>query len=238
MSAATPPLTRCAGAARTFSAGRSAVVALHGATCEVNAGDRIAIIGPSGSGKSTLLHLLAGLDSPTTGSVSWPALGDRSLLRPGPVAVVFQTPSLLPPLDVIENVALPVLLTGAARSAAEEAAHHALARLGLDGLAAKLPEELSGGQAQRVAVARALAGVPRLILADEPTGQLDHVAGTQVVDVLLEVAMLTGAALVISTHDPQIARRLRRHWQMVDGRLLVDGPRPIRDPRTVSACSA
>jgi putative ABC transport system ATP-binding protein/lipoprotein-releasing system ATP-binding protein len=204
----------------------------------VNAGDRVAIVGPSGSGKSTLLHLLAGLDNPTTGSVSWPALGNRSLLRPGPVAVVFQAPSLLPPLDVIENVALPVLLAGADRTTAEEAAHHALARLGLDALAAKLPEELSGGQAQRVAVARALAGAPRLILADEPTGQLDHVAGTQVIAVLLEVAMLTGAALVISTHDPQIARRLRRHWQMVDGRLLVDGPRPIRARRSERACSA
>jgi putative ABC transport system ATP-binding protein len=232
------PLVRCSGAARTFGSGRSAVVALHGATCDVNPGDRIAIVGPSGSGKSTLLHLLAGLDTPTTGAVTWPALGDRSLLRPGPVAVVFQTPSLLPPLDVIENVALPVLLAGADRSKAEEAAHHALARLGLDALAPKLPEELSGGQAQRVAVARALAGAPRLLLADEPTGQLDHIAGTQVIDVLLEAAMLTGAALVISTHDPQIARRLRRHWQMVDGRLLVDGPRPIRDRRTVRACSA
>jgi ABC-type lipoprotein export system ATPase subunit len=232
------PLVRCSGAARTFGSGRSAVVALHGATCDVFAGDHIAIVGPSGSGKSTLLHLLAGLDMPTTGSVTWPALGGRSLLRPGPVAVVFQAPSLLPPLDVIENVALPLLLAGVDRRTAEEAAHHALTRLGLDALAARLPEELSGGQAQRVAVARALAGAPRLILADEPTGQLDHVAGTEVIDVLLEVAMLTGAALLISTHDPQIARRLRRHWQMVDGRLLLDDPEAARDRRSEQPCSA
>src|ERR1700730_4103899 len=104
------PLVRCVAVARTYGAGRSAVVALHGATCRVAAGDGIALVGPSGSGKSTLLHLMAGLDTPTAGELSWPALGDRSQIRPGPVGIVFQGPSLLPALDVIENVALPLLL--------------------------------------------------------------------------------------------------------------------------------
>src|SRR6185295_10923951 len=113
------PLVECVGAARTFGSGRSAVVALHGATCEIRTADRVAIVGPSGSGKSTLLHLLAGLDEVTTGSISWPAIGDRASLRPGSVAVVFQSPSLLAPLDVLENVAFPALLGGAARERAE-----------------------------------------------------------------------------------------------------------------------
>src|SRR4051794_41429814 len=106
------PLVRCTGAARAYGTGATATVALQPTDCTVWPGARIAIVGPSGSGKSTLLHLLAGLDDPTLGSVEWPALGDRGALRPGPVAVVFQGPSLLPPLTVEENVALPLLLAG------------------------------------------------------------------------------------------------------------------------------
>jgi putative ABC transport system ATP-binding protein len=215
------PLVLCVDAARTYGRGPNAVVAVHGATCAVGAGDRIALMGPSGSGKTTLLHLMAGLDEPTVGTVSWPALGPRNALTPGPLAIVFQAPSLLPPLDVLENVALPLLLQGRDRGEATAAARQALDRLGLAGLAAKLPEELSGGQAQRVAVARVLAGRPRLILADEPTGQLDHQTGTQVVDELIASARELGAALVINTHDPAIAERFPQRWEMADGRLLV-----------------
>jgi len=185
-----------------------------------------------------LLHLLAGLDTPTAGTISWPALGARNELRPGPVGIVFQGPSLLPPLDVTENVALPLLLAGVDRDAATAGARDALARLGLDDLGAKLPEELSGGQAQRVAVARVLAGAPRLILADEPTGQLDHVAGAQVIDVLIEAATALGAALVISTHDAELAARMAERWQMSDGRLHVNAATPRRDPMKETPCSA
>jgi len=215
------PLVRCVGLGRTFGSGRGAVVALHDVTCDVAAAEQLALVGPSGSGKSTLLHLLAGLDAPTAGTISWPALGAREALRPGPVGVVFQGPSLLPPLDVTENVALPLLLAGVDRKAATAGARTALAQLGLDDLGAKLPEELSGGQAQRVAVARVLAGAPRLILADEPTGQLDHVAGAQVIDVLIEAATALGAALVVSTHDEELAARMAERWQLSDGRLQV-----------------
>jgi ABC-type lipoprotein export system ATPase subunit len=215
-------LVRCEGLARTFGTGAAAVVALHGATCEIRAGQRIALTGPSGSGKSTLLHLLAGLDQPTTGTITWPALGGRDGLRPGPVAVVFQGPSLLPPLDVIENVALPLVLAGWTDRDAQQRSRHALDLVGVGDLAAKLPEELSGGQAQRVAVARALAGKPRLILADEPTGQLDHANGAVVVDALLAAATEIDAALVLNTHDPLVADRLPEHWHMADGRLTFD----------------
>jgi ABC-type lipoprotein export system ATPase subunit len=223
-------LVRCDGVARTFGAGERAVVAVHGVDCAVLAGERIAVTGPSGSGKSTLVHLLAGLDVPTHGSVSWPALGSREGLRPGRVAVVFQGPSLLAPLDVAENVALPQLLVGVEEGEALAGARRALARLGLAELATRLPEELSGGQAQRVAVARVLAGRPRLILADEPTGQLDHATGTAVVKALLEAAGLLGAALVLTTHDPAVAGLLPVRWTMADGRL--------RQGRAVASCSA
>ena len=216
------PLVRCTGVARTYGSGRSAVVAVYGATCDVFAGDRIAIVGPSGSGKTTLLHVLAGLDRPSAGTIEWPALGGAEQLRPWPVSLVFQGPSLLPPLDVLENVALPVLLTGADRTTATTVARDALAKLGLDDLASKLPEELSGGQAQRVGVARALATSPLLILADEPTGQLDHANAADVIDALVDASSATGAACIVSTHDHELAARLPRRWEMSDGTLRTD----------------
>jgi ABC-type lipoprotein export system ATPase subunit len=214
-----PPLVLCAGAARTYGQGPRAVVALQPTTCEVPPAARIALVGPSGSGKSTLLHLMAGLDDPTLGAVSWPGIGTRADLRPGRVAMVFQGPSLLPPLTVAENVALPLVLGGVDHREAARRAAVALDLLGLGELGDKLPEEVSGGQSQRVAVARALAGDPVLILADEPTGQLDHVTGAEVVEVLLAAAGHSGAALVVSTHDPAVADRLDERWEMSDGRL-------------------
>jgi putative ABC transport system ATP-binding protein/lipoprotein-releasing system ATP-binding protein len=207
------PLVRCAGAARTYGEGRTATVGLQPTDFEIAPGARIALVGPSGSGKSTLLHLIAGLDEPTRGSVTWPGLDGE---RP---AVVFQGPSLLPPLTVAENVALPLILAGATDAEGRERAHAALAGLGLDELADKLPEEISGGQSQRVAIARALAGGPRLLLADEPTGQLDHVTGAAVVDALLEVAERADAGLVVATHDPAVAERIGKRLEMHSGRL-------------------
>jgi putative ABC transport system ATP-binding protein/lipoprotein-releasing system ATP-binding protein len=218
------PLALCDAAARTYGSGPTATVALQPTTCAVYPGDRIAIVGQSGSGKSTLLHLLAGLDTPTAGSVSWPAIGDRDDLRPGPVAVIFQGPSLLPPLTVEENVSLPLILDGERNDRAHERARAALDQLSLTELAAKLPEEISGGQAQRVAVARALAGDPVLILADEPTGQLDRANGIGVVEALLAAAERTGAALLVATHDPTIAQRLDQRWLIRDGQLSLKDP--------------
>ncbi|MEY2441588.1 MAG: putative transport system ATP-binding protein [bacterium] len=212
-------LVRCIEAGRTYGSGRTATVALESATCEVERGARVALIGPSGSGKSTLLHLMAGLDEPTKGRVEWPAIGTLDQLRPGPVAVIFQGPSLLPPLTVEENVALPLLLAGQTEQAAHDDARRSLDLLGLLDLAEKLPEEVSGGQAQRVAIARALVGNPGLIVADEPTGQLDRASAESVVEVLLAAAEHSGAGLVLATHDPAIAEHMDERWTMRDGRL-------------------
>jgi putative ABC transport system ATP-binding protein len=220
------PVFRCEGLSRTYGSGRSTVVAVHGAECEVPPGARIALIGPSGSGKSTLLHLMAGLEQPTAGTRSWPGLGGDPSVTPWLVGVVFQAPSLLLPLDVVENVELPLLLAGIPQQQARERALAALGDLGLGDLAPKLPEELSGGQAQRVAVARVLAGRPRLILADEPTGQLDHDTGAHVLEVMLHAADRLGAAVLVSTHDPAVADLLDTQWRAADGRVSTNERAP------------
>jgi putative ABC transport system ATP-binding protein len=215
------PLAVADVVARTFGSGPSAVVAVHGVSCRVEPGARIAVMGPSGSGKSTLLLMLAGLDQPTAGTVSWPGLGGPPpSLRAGTVGVVFQRPSLLPELDATENVALPLLLAGADQADATVSAWAALDRLGLGPLARLLPEELSGGQAQRVGMARALAGRPTLVVADEPTGQLDHVTAAAVLDALDQAAEAAGAAVLISTHDPVVAARFDERWTMADGTIV------------------
>jgi putative ABC transport system ATP-binding protein/lipoprotein-releasing system ATP-binding protein len=226
MSVATDVLALCEGVDRTYGRGAAATVALAPTDCAVHEGDRIALVGPSGSGKSTLLHLLAGLDTPSHGQVTWPAIGAREELQPGRVAVIFQGPSLLPALTVLENVGLPLVLDGARDRDARTEARDALNRLDLGELADKLPEEISGGQAQRVAAARALAGRPILILADEPTGQLDRVSGASVIDVLLEAAQHSGAALVVATHDGAVAKRFATRWEMHSGEL-TGSPRDV-----------
>jgi ABC-type lipoprotein export system ATPase subunit len=210
---------RCTNLTRTHGSGSGAVTAVRDVSCTLRPGVQIALIGPSGSGKSTLLHLLAGLDTPTSGTIAWPGLGGSPASRPGLVGMVFQGPSLLPPLDVTENVALPLLLAGCDEAQARKRAQEALHDVGLDELAARLPEELSGGQAQRVAVARALAVRPRLILADEPTGQLDTAHAAEVAGLLLAAATQLGAGLVIATHDMTIADQLPNRWQMAEGTL-------------------
>ncbi len=208
-------LVRAKGLTKAFGA----VTAIAEATFEVAAGDQIALVGPSGSGKSTLLHLIAAIDRPTEGQIEWPALGGQRDLRPGPVAIAFQGPSLLPPLTVAENIGLPVLLAGGTEAEAAAAAEPLIERLGLSDIAAKLPEEISGGQAQRAGLARALAGQPRLILADEPTGQLDSTTADGLMTVLVEQVRATQAALIVATHDTAVAGRLPLRWQLIDRRM-------------------
>jgi ABC-type lipoprotein export system ATPase subunit len=208
-------LVRAEGLTRTFP-GEAGV---HDVTFEIHRGQLVALVGPSGSGKSTLLHLIAALDRPTGGSIEWPALGPAESLRPGRVGIAFQGPSLLDPLTVAENVALPMLLAGTAGPDADQQAHDLLGRFELEDTAAKLPEELSGGQGQRAALARALAGRPALVLADEPTGQQDTDGARRVVDALLAWLEESGAALVLATHDPAVAGRLPERWLIEDGRL-------------------
>ena len=195
------------------------MAALRDVSCCVEPEDRIAISGRSGSGKSTLAHLLAGLDQPTAGLVSWPALGSRHQLRPVRIGVVFQSPSLLSELTVSENVALPLALAGTAPSEARRRALEALTALDLANLAEQLPDELSGGQAQRVAVARVLASRPSLVIADEPTGQLDHTTAERMLEVLETTCEALGAALVLTSHDESITARYPRRWRIVDGAL-------------------
>ena len=215
----TDVLAEAVDAGRVFGANGSKVVALQHATCRIERGDRIALVGPSGSGKSTLLHLLAALDEPTSGTVTWPALGERDTLRPSKISFVFQTESLLAPLTVLENIEVPRLLAGSKADEARNDATEILGALDLAALADKLPEEISGGQAQRAAVARSLITRPALILADEPTGQLDHDTAKHLLDLLLRRLRGTDVALVIATHDPVVAARMKTQWTMSHGVL-------------------
>jgi ABC-type lipoprotein export system ATPase subunit len=212
------PLVEGIAIARRFRQGDTELEALKPATFTVRPGDRIAIVGPSGSGKSTLLHLMGGLDTPSGGEIRWPALGPRGMLRPQHIGIVFQALSLIPTLNAIENVELVLrLIEGIPRR--RETALQALASVGLAAIADKLPDELSGGQAQRVGIARAIALRPRLILADEPTGQLDQSTAQQAIDALLHAIDGTDTALVVSTHDPAVACRLQIIWRINHGQL-------------------
>ena len=215
-------LVRGIGLRRTFSTEEETVVALDDASFEVMSGERIALVGPSGSGKSTLLHLIAGLDEPTDGQIEWPVLGSRETLRPGSVTMAFQGPSLLPPLTVLENVVLPLLLEGAEEPMATRAAQSMLERFDLGEVASKLPEEISGGQSQRAGIARALVGSPKLVLADEPTGNLDPENARQVLSLFQAQAKEHGAAAILATHSERAAAACDRRY-----RLTAEGIRAV-----------
>ncbi len=214
----TVPVVEATAVSRRFSQAGEVVEALQAASFRVMPGDRIALVGPSGSGKSTLLYIMADMDQPSGGTLDWPALGNSGTLRPSRIGMVFQTPSLLPTLSVAENVELPMRLDHCPEGARAKALA-ALDAVDLAALADKLPDELSGGQAQRVGIARALAHRPALILADEPTGQLDHAAAQRVFDELLHSLAGSPAALVVATHDPAIAARLDTVWTISHGVL-------------------
>lgn len=216
----TEPLVEGIAVTRRFRQGDTELEALKPATFAVHAGDRIAIVGPSGSGKSTLLHLMGDLDTPSGGEMRWPALGPHGTLRPRRIGIVFQAPSLIPTLSALENVELVLRLIESIDSP-RETALQALASVGLGAIADKLPDELSGGQAQRVGLARAIALRPQLVLADEPTGQLDQSTAQQAMDALLHSLAGTDAALVVSTHDPAVARRFKVIWRMGHGHLDI-----------------
>jgi ABC-type lipoprotein export system ATPase subunit len=206
--------------ARRFNQGGSDILALRPVSFAIRSGDRIALLGRSGSGKSTLLHLIAGLDAPTGGALSWPALDRNTTLRPTYIGIVFQAPSLIPTLSVIENVEVPLRISGRVSSARLQAMK-ALEALNLASIADKIPDELSGGQAQRVALARAIALQPRLILADEPTGQLDQSIARQTVGALLDSIEGSDTAVVVATHDPSVAERMKTTWLMDHGELRL-----------------
>ena len=200
--------------------------ALAGASLSIAAGEIVAIMGPSGSGKSTLLHCMAGILPPDRGEI-WFAgqridvLGDtaRTELRRRSFGFVFQFGQLVPELTAEENVALPLLLDGSRRAAALLSAREWLDRLGLGGLGQRRSGELSGGQAQRVALARGLITKPRVLFADEPTGSLDSLTGEQVMQLLCDSARAEGSAVVLVTHEPRVAAYADREVMVRDGRV-------------------
>ncbi|MHB8959197.1 MAG: ABC transporter ATP-binding protein [Candidatus Limnocylindrales bacterium] len=204
--------------------------ALRGVDASIGEGEVVAVMGPSGSGKSTLLHCLAGILRPDGGSVEFDgrridALGDaeRSRLRRADFGFVFQFGQLVPELPAVENVALPLMLGGMARPQATARAAAMFPKLGLDGLEGRRPGEMSGGQAQRVAVARALVTGPRVVFADEPTGSLDSLAGEQVMELLTGASRAARVTVLLVTHEPRIAAYADREVVMRDGRVVAGG---------------
>ncbi|MDG9673698.1 ABC transporter ATP-binding protein [Micromonospora sp. DH14] len=200
--------------------------ALRGASVAVEAGEILAVMGPSGSGKSTLLHCLAGILVPDSGeilfdgaSVHAMAETERSSLRRDRFGFVFQFGQLVPELTAAENVALPLLLSGVRRTTALSKARAWFTRLGLDGLEQRRSGELSGGQAQRVALARGLVAEPQVLFADEPTGALDSLTGEQVMDLLVSAAREQGTTVILVTHEPRIAAYADREVMVRDGRV-------------------
>lgn len=211
---------------KVYQQGRRAVEAVRGVSLTIDAGEFVAIMGPSGSGKSTLLHLLGALDTPTTGRVLFRGTDlqtmtdrQRSLLRRERVGFVFQAFNLLPTLTAAENVALPLLLGRSRRAAAAKRAESALDRVGLSGRADHFPDELSGGEMQRVAVARALVTEPEAVLCDEPTGNLDSANGGEVLALLRGLPEDGRRSVVIVTHDAAAAAVGDRLVRIRDGRV-------------------
>ncbi|WP_197322163.1 ABC transporter ATP-binding protein [Saccharomonospora sp. NB11] len=203
-----------------------ATQALHGAHVDVHAGEVLAVMGPSGSGKSTLLHCLAGIVAPDSGTIHYEgrdlvAMSDdeRSALRRTEFGFVFQFGQLVPELTLLENVALPLRLAGTRRRAAEATARQWLDRLEVGDLGDRRPGDVSGGQGQRVAVARALVTGPKVVFADEPTGALDSFNGERVMHLLTEAARETHAAIVLVTHDARVAAHSDREIVVRDGRV-------------------
>ena len=213
------------GLTRSLPLGGESIPILKGVSFTVYSGEWIALTGPSGSGKSTLLGILAGLDSPTSGRIlvdgaDITRLGERAMarLRNQKIGVVFQSFNLIPSLTAQENVEAP-LHVGSSRSNARDAAREVLGLVGLSDRLGHRPHQLSGGQQQRVAIARALVTRPALLIADEPTGNLDSTTGAQVLDLIESLRRELKFTVVVATHDPNVAARADRNLHMVDGLL-------------------
>ncbi len=220
------PVLNCQKLMKHYKDGSSTVEVLRGIDLTIEAGERIAIVGPSGSGKSTLLHLLGGLDKPSTGSaylmgVDWQSLSEkqRCTRRNRHLGFVYQFHHLLPEFTALENVAMPLLIARVSRTQAFEEAKKLLSSIGLSHRLQHKPSQLSGGERQRVAIARALVTRPDCLLADEPTGNLDHSTALGVFSQMLEINQQVNCALVIVTHDRELAGRMDRCLALVDGQI-------------------
>ncbi len=214
-----------------YGEGATAVRALDGVTLTIARGEMVAIMGPSGSGKSTLLHLLGALETPSGGSISlagrrYEGLDDKqlTLVRRDTIGFVFQFFNLLPALSAEENVILPALIAGRRDPVTRARASELLARVGLGARTTHLPSELSGGEQQRVSIARALLLEPELVLADEPTGNLDSHSSAEILALLSELNRSDGHTIVMVTHDPKVASTAGRVLFMRDGRLAGEVP--------------
>ncbi len=210
---------------KTYELGRTSVPALRGVSLDVEPGEFMAVAGPSGSGKSTLLNVMGCLDHPSSGQVFIQgqdvlSLDDDALsdLRSRKIGFIFQTFNLIPVLSALENVEFPLLFRGG-NHGGRERARRALLEVGLEGFSRHRPDELSGGQRQRVAVARALVTDPVIVLADEPTANLDSKTGEAIIDLMLEINRRDGTTFIFSTHDPQVMVHARRVVRLHDGRL-------------------
>ena len=227
-----PLLLRADEVERVYRLGRdNEVAALRGVSFAVDRGEYVAIVGSSGSGKSTLLNLLGALDRPTAGQVRYDGrdvreMGDRELaaLRNRRIGFVFQSFHLLPRLTAVDNVALPLVYRPGGPRSRRDAAVRALTQVGLADRLEHRPTELSGGQQQRVAIARALVTDPALVLADEPTGNLDSVTGSDIMSLLEQLQAERGTALVVITHEHDIARRAGRRIELQDGLVVSEEP--------------
>ncbi len=213
---------------RTYGHGSTAVHAVRDATFAIRRGDLVALVGRSGSGKTTLLNIVGGLDAPTSGEVfiggrdvtAMPAR-ERTELRRQTISFIFQSFGLIPMLAAAENVGIPLRIAGASRRERDVRVRLMLSVVGLDGHAQQRPNELSGGQQQRVAIARALAGQPELLIADEPTGQLDSETGRQIMRLLRTVVQSEGITALVATHDPALLELADQVLAIEDGRLTA-----------------
>jgi len=219
------------GLTKVFGEGQTRVEALRGIDFRVRTGEFVAVMGPSGSGKSTLLHLIGALEPPTSGTIhidgeNLVALNDdeRTLLRRRRIGFIFQAYNLLNVLTALENVALPLLIDGLSDDAANDRARNALRNVDLDSRLGHFPSQLSGGEQQRVAIARALVVNPLLVLADEPTGNLDTTSGDQIVRLLRELTRAQNQTALMVTHDSRLAARADRVVHLRDGRIMDEQP--------------
>ena len=220
------PAVRLAGVSKSYRAGETRFRALRGVSLEMHAGEMIALTGPSGSGKSTLLNLCGLIDAPDEGEreiagarMNGQSAAQLTRIRREKIGFIFQGYNLVPVMTAFDNVEYPLLLLGLPASERRKKVMENLARVGLGGFERRLPDALSGGQRQRVAIARALAKSPALVIADEPTGNLDSATAAQIVDLLRELTHEHGAAALVATHDERMTRYCDRVLRLVDGEL-------------------